>query len=745
MLKTKTKYRSEIIFFVLTGLICFLVLSFCSKKILAAENGQVNLEAWDLTDTKKSDGTATSSATEVVEATLSYNSSVESGFKDIVIPNAADFKSTYPNLEKVWIDRDTMKAVANNANKENGSLKISDTGSADAIPADAKKVFACGDDWSFTFEDGLILSINLSNFDTSSITDMSGMFAMCNNLAELDLSSFDTSQVTDMSVMFDGCNNLMELDLSSFNTSLVTDMSEMFDGCNNLMELDLSRFNTSLVTDMSEMFYGCNNLMELDLSSFDTSQVTDMSGMFYRCNNLMELDLSSFDTSQVTNMIEMFYECNNLMELDLSRFGTSQVTNMIGMFYGCNNLMELDLSSFDTSQVTNMSEMFYGCNNLMELDLSSFDTSQVTGMIGMFAFCESLKQLDLSNFNTSGLTDMYAMFAFCKSLTELDLSSFDTSQVTDMYAMFALCKNLMELDLSSFDTSQVTDMSHMFEGCGILTKLELSNFNTSNVTNMAYMFAFCNNLTELDVSNFDTSKVTNMTYMFNGCKSVKQLDISNFNTEERGYSWGTINNSGGSSGSGNSGGGNFSRSQDKNLISKNESTNTKTSIQTESKVPEKLQTRKYLVGNNNGTIKPNDSVTNAELVTVIYRLMNNGEKINYDNLKNVGVEKSDWFANAVAYLTDDARKIIKVADKKFNPNKNITGYEMLNIIHNVLKFYDADKNFAVDQDLNSNITRAKMAEIIFKAFDRKSNPGEKFYSDLNDQHWAYKYLMDASE
>ena len=30
-------------------------------------------------------------------------------------------------------------------------------------------------------------------------------------------------------------------------------------------------------------------------------------------------------------------------------------------------------------------------------------------------------------------------------------------------------------------------------------------------------------------------------------------------------------------------------------------------------------------------------------------------------------------------------------------------------------------------------------------FDRKNNPGQKIYSDLDDKHWAYKFLMDASE
>ena len=144
-------------------------------------------------------------------------------------------------------------------------------------------------------------------------------------------------------------------------------------------------------------------------------------------------------------------------------------------------------------------------------------------------------------------------------------------------------------------------------------------------------------------------------------------------------------------------------------------------------------------------MKPENCVTNAEFATVIYRLMNDGEQINYDKLKDLGVEKSDWFAKAVAYLIDDSRQIIKVTDEKFNPNKNITGYEMLNIIHNVLKFYGVESNSLYAQNLNSEITRAKMSEIIFNAFDRKNNPGQKIYSDLDDKHWAYKFLMDASE
>ena len=86
--------------------------------------------------------------------------------------------------------------------------------------------------------------------------------------------------------MFSGCRSLTSLDLSSFNTSNVTDMSGMFSGCSSLTSLDLSNFNTSKVTKMWHMFNNCSILTSLDLSSFNTSKVTNMSRMFYNCKKL---------------------------------------------------------------------------------------------------------------------------------------------------------------------------------------------------------------------------------------------------------------------------------------------------------------------------------------------------------------------------------------------------------------------------------------------------------------------------
>ena len=65
--------------------------------------------------------------------------------------------------------------------------------------------------------------------------------------------------------MFYGCDKLTSLDLSSFNTSTVTDMRDMFSGCDKLTSLNLSSFDTSKVTTMSNMFDYCAELTSLIL------------------------------------------------------------------------------------------------------------------------------------------------------------------------------------------------------------------------------------------------------------------------------------------------------------------------------------------------------------------------------------------------------------------------------------------------------------------------------------------------
>ena len=317
--------------------------------------------------------------------------------------------------------------------------------------------------------------------------DCSSMFANCTSLTSLDLSNLDTSSVTNMSYMFQGCSRLTSLDLSNFDTSSVTDMNHMFSGCWRLKSLDVTNWNTSSVKNMGSMFNGCSDLTSLDVTNFDTSSVTDMSFMFSGCYGLTSLNVSNFNTSSVTDMGYMFDDCDRLTSLDVTNFDTSSVTNMNRMFRGCSGLTSLDLSNFDTSGVTDMSWMFYDCYYLTSLDVSNWNTSSVTSMSYMFRNCSRLTSLDVTNFDTSSVTDMIYMFNGCRSLTSLDLSNFDTSSVTDMKHMFSGCSGLTSLDLSSFDTSDLKrrGADNMFMECSNIstayarTRTDANTFNTS--------------------------------------------------------------------------------------------------------------------------------------------------------------------------------------------------------------------------------------------------------------------------
>ena len=224
-------------------------------------------------------------------------------------------------------------------------------------------------DWSsevvLTSNSSNIKPILLSENDNSNVELMAtGGLRFSSKLEKLDLSNFNTSKVTNMSSMFKNWSSLTSLDISSFNTSKVTDMSNMYQSCSSLTSLNLSNFNTSNVKDMSHMFSSCSSLTSLDLSNFNTSNVIDMRNMFSNCSSLTALDLSNFNTSKVTDMYRMFGGCSSITKLDLSNFDTSNVTDMSYMFSICSSLTKLNMNNFNTSQVTNMLFMFNHCSKL---------------------------------------------------------------------------------------------------------------------------------------------------------------------------------------------------------------------------------------------------------------------------------------------------------------------------------------------------------------------------------------------
>ena len=195
-----------------------------------------------------------------------------------------------------------------------------------------------------------------------------------NNDLENIAATGNYGNVADMRNMFSNCSKLTSLDLSNFDTSSVTNMSSMFGYCRGLTSLNLSGWDTSKVTNMSWMFDGCSKLTSLDVSNFDTSNVISMSGVFRSCSNLTSLNLSGWDTSKMTSMSWMFHNCSKLTSLDVSNFNTSSVANMNSMFGSCSNLTSLNLSGWNLSKVTDMGSMFSWCSNLTTI------TGPITGI-----------------------------------------------------------------------------------------------------------------------------------------------------------------------------------------------------------------------------------------------------------------------------------------------------------------------------------------------------------------------------
>ena len=140
---------------------------------------------------------------------------------------------------------------------------------------------------------------------------MSHMFSGCFFLTSLDVSNWDTSNVTNMSYMFYQCYSLTSLDVSNWNTSNVTSMGDMFENCQSLISLDVSNFDTSNVTSMNSMFAICIRLTTV-IGTIDMSKVSGYSytDMLYRTRKLQSINIklpstisqSSFlSNSEVTN------------------------------------------------------------------------------------------------------------------------------------------------------------------------------------------------------------------------------------------------------------------------------------------------------------------------------------------------------------------------------------------------------------------------------------------------------------
>lgn len=99
---------------------------------------------------------------------------------------------------------------------------------------------------------------DLNHIDVSKMTRLDNLFTMINGLSEFNgnISKWDVSNVTNMSGMFAGSKFTGEKgDISNWNVSNVRNMARMF--ADSKFEGDITKWDTSSAVDLRYMFDNC--------------------------------------------------------------------------------------------------------------------------------------------------------------------------------------------------------------------------------------------------------------------------------------------------------------------------------------------------------------------------------------------------------------------------------------------------------------------------------------------------------
>lgn len=112
--------------------------------------------------------------------------------------------------------------------------------------------------------------------------------------------------------MFYDCRETVSIDLTEFDTSYIEDMAGMFSMCSSLKEVLWGTFPTDRVKNMREMFYNCSSLETLDLSGFSYQSVENINDMFNCCTSLRDLKMEISEAPHLKNYFSLFFSCNSL-------------------------------------------------------------------------------------------------------------------------------------------------------------------------------------------------------------------------------------------------------------------------------------------------------------------------------------------------------------------------------------------------------------------------------------------------
>lgn len=156
--------------------------------------------------------------------------------------------------------------------------------------------------------------------DTSNVTSMSFMFAFQEEISDLNLNDWDTSNITDMSGVFYGCFKVKPI-VTNWNTSKVTTMAGLFLQAYEA-EPDVSKWDTSKVESMQGMFSNAKSAKP-DVSKWDTSKLVDIAFIFDHAESA-DPDVSNWIIKN-NNFFQNVFMNSGASGLDLRKWDFSPV------------------------------------------------------------------------------------------------------------------------------------------------------------------------------------------------------------------------------------------------------------------------------------------------------------------------------------------------------------------------------------------------------------------------------------
>lgn len=210
--------------------------------------------------------------------------------------------------------------------------------------------------------------LQLRTLDVSNLTSLAGMFKNA-ALASLDLTDFDTHTITNMSEMFSGATIPIFTGINTLDYSNVTDASYMF-ASSRIPSIDLSGINFISLVNAQNMFSanGNDQAKFVDLSNSKFPALINANYMFYSYSNYS----SYYDNPP---------SANRVLTLDLTNMKiTSSELLAYYMFAYLYEPNGLDLSCFEGVKISYASYMFYYAI-LGETDFTMLDFSEANGAI----------------------------------------------------------------------------------------------------------------------------------------------------------------------------------------------------------------------------------------------------------------------------------------------------------------------------------------------------------------------------